>query len=317
MCPSLRVRRVARMPYMEKRKDGWLWVQRRVPRHLQRVIGSQWLRENTKTKDEPEYNKRSLPIIAKHNAILEQAERLSGLRPIIDSDGEVHPIRYILYGGFFPREGNLIYDQYGIFTINGNPPLDAIPVMLDERIVGYRLRNGEPVISGDDTCESWLKIKDKVHRFEGHWRDPLLEMSPVIRDGLIHHYRLIKNGETANSGVQAPQPVEFPDIIDLWAAERSIRPDTKRSTAAHIRRLTDFLGHTDMTRVSTDDIVQFRGALLKTGKVTERTAANHLMTITTLFYFAVATGKIGNNPVKGVGLKFKADPSAEPPSVPH
>lgn len=68
------------MPYMEKRKDGWLWVQRRVPRDLVPIIGSQWLRENTKTKDPPEYDRRSLPIIAKHNAILEQAERLSGFR---------------------------------------------------------------------------------------------------------------------------------------------------------------------------------------------------------------------------------------------
>lgn len=203
-----------------------------------------------------------------------------------------------------------------IFTINGYPPLDAIPVMLDEHIVGYRLREGEPVISGDYTCESWLKIKDKVHRFEGHWRDPLPEMSPVMRDGRIHHYRFIKTGEAATPAIQAGQPVEFADIIDLWAAERSIRPDTRRSATAHIRRLIDFLGHTDMAQVSKDDIVQFREALLKSGKVTERTAANHLMTITALFNFAVAKGKIGSNPAKGVGLKPKADTQAEPQSLP-
>src|SRR6202011_1074335 len=53
--------------------------------------------------------------------------------------------------------------------------------------------------------------------------------------------------------------------------------ESKRSAAIHSARLTDFLGHTYMARLTEDDIVTFRGALLKSGKVTERTVANHLM----------------------------------------
>jgi hypothetical protein len=60
---------------MEKRKDGWLWVQRRVPLHLQPILKKQWLRENTRTKDVAEYNRRASVIIARHTEELKAAQK--------------------------------------------------------------------------------------------------------------------------------------------------------------------------------------------------------------------------------------------------
>lgn len=303
------------MPYMEKRKDGWLWVQRRVPLHLQPIIGSQWLRENTRTKDAAEYNRRVPTIITKHNILLANAEIVSKIKPIIDGDGEVHPVSYPLFG---VAMGSLITDDPhfpmpAIASVTGYPPPEAVPVYRgrDNIILGWRFP-GDPIPDSDP------RIRDKIFHCTSQLRDPLADMIPMSWDGkTIHAYRLLEPGEASPFATQALQPVEFADIIDLWAAKRTINLLTRRSATAHIRRLTDFLGHTNMARLTNDDIVQFRASLLKSGKVTERTAANHLMTIKTLFNFAVANGKIGSNPVKGVGFELKADPpAAGPQSVP-
>ena len=235
------------MPYMEKRTDGWLWVQRRVPSHLQPILKKQWLRENTKTKDEARYNHLSLSIIAQHNEELKAAQK-----------------------------------QYGRQKRN---PLEKL-----------------------------LELKAEMEALNIR-----IDQANELLEGPVMAYKLGAPPKTVppqSIPVESTNPVEFADIIDLWAAERSVRPDSRRSATAHIRRLTDFLGHTDMAQVSKDDIVQFRGALLKSGKVTERTVANHLITIRTLFNFAVPNGKIGSNPAKGVGLKPKADTQAEPQSLP-
>jgi hypothetical protein len=302
------------MPYMEKRKDGWLWVQRRVPRDLVPILKRQWLRENTRTRDVAEYNRRSLAIIAKHDTLLASSEVISKIKPIIDVDGEVYPVSYRLFG---VAMGSLITDdpQFpmpAVAVVSGYPPPEAVPVYRnrDNIILGWRFP-GDPIPDSDP------RINEKITHCTSQLRDPLVDMIPMSRDGkTIRAYLFLEPGEDAPLAPQAHQPVEFTDIIDLWAAERSVRPDSRRSATAHIRRLTDFLGHTDMARVSKDDIVHFRGALLKSGKITERTVANHLITIRTLFNFAVANGKIVSNPAKGVGLKAKADTPVEPQSLP-
>jgi Phage integrase, N-terminal SAM-like domain len=234
------------MPYMEKRKDGWLWVQRRVPLHLQPILRKQWFRENTRTKDVAEYNRRAPEIIARHTEELKVAQKQ------------------------------------------------------------YERQKRTPL-------EKLLELKVEVEALNVR----IVQANEHL-EGAVMAYKLgvlPKTIPPKSIPVASAFPVEFADIIDLWATERSIRPDTKRSAATHIARLTDFLGHTDMARLTKNDIVQFRGALLKSGKVNERTAANHLMTITTLFNFAVANGKIGSSPVKGVGFELKADPAAESQSV--
>jgi hypothetical protein len=234
------------MPYMEKRKDGWLWVQRRVPLHLQPILTKQWLRENTRTKDVVEYNRRAPAIIARHTEELKATQKQ------------------------------------------------------------YERQQRTPL-------EKLLELKAEMEALNIR-----IDQANEHLEGAVKAYELgipPKTISPKSSPVASANPVGFADIIELWAAERSIRPNTKRSAAIHIERLTDFLGHTDMARLTKDDIVQFRGSLLKSGKLKKRTVANHLMTITTLFNFAVANGKIGSNPVKGVGLKLKADPPAESQSV--
>jgi hypothetical protein len=235
------------MPYMEKRKDGWLWVQRRVPLHFQPILRKKWLRENTQTKDAAEYNRRAQAIIARHTEELKTAQKQyerqkrTPLEKLLELKAEMEAL-----------------------TVR----IDQVNEHLERAVMAYKQGAAPKTISPKSI--------------------------PVV---------------SAN-------PVEFAEIIDLWAAERCIRPNTKRSAAIHIARLTDFLGHTYVARLTEDDIVQFRGALLKSGKVTERTVANHLMSISTLFNFAVAKGKTGSNPVKGVGMKLKADHPAKSQSVP-
>ncbi len=235
------------MPYMEKRKDGWLWVQRRVPLHLQPILNKQWLRDNTRTKDVAEYNRRALTIIARHTGELKAAQKQ------------------------YERQKRTPLEK----LLELKAEMEALTIRIDE-------------------------VNEQLERAVMSYR----------------HGFLPKTIPPKSTPIVSTNPVDFAEIIDLWAAERSIRPDTKRSATIHIERLTDFLGHADMARLTKDDIVQFRGALRKSGKVNERTVANHLITISTLFNFAVAKGRIGSNPVKGVGLKLKADHPAGSQSVP-
>jgi hypothetical protein len=236
------------MPYMEKRKDGWLWVQRRVPRQLVPLLNRQWLRENTRTKDVAEYNRRAPAIIVRHAEELKAAQK-----------------------------------QY---ERQQRTPLDKL----------LELKTEMEALA--------VRVEQANEHIEGAFMAYRIGAPPKI-------FPPIKS-----TPLESANPVEFADIIDLWAAKRSIRPETKRSATIHIRRLTDFLGHTDMARVTKDDMVRYKQSLLKSGGVKKRTIANRLGMVTTLFNFAVATGKIGNNPTKGVGLKPKADTPAEPRSLP-
>src|SRR5258708_32034251 len=114
-------------------------------------------------------------------------------KPIIDADGEVHPIAYSLFG---VAMGSSITDDPhfpmpAIAFVSGYPPAEAVPVYRtrDNAILGWRFP-GDPIPDSDP------RIREKITHCSSQLRDPLVDMIPMSWDGkTIHAYLFLEPGE--------------------------------------------------------------------------------------------------------------------------
>jgi integrase len=83
-----------------------------------------------------------------------------------------------------------------------------------------------------------------------------------------------------------------------WEQETRPAPSTLSTWRGQVRQLQQHLGHDDPRRVTRDDVVAWKNALLERGLKGIRNG--HLAAIKTLFNYGVANGLLKHNPAQGV-----------------
>jgi integrase len=98
--------------------------------------------------------------------------------------------------------------------------------------------------------------------------------------------------------------VSFSDLFAGWKTETGPRTRTASEFQRAIDRLSDFLSHTDASRVGGEDIAAFKANLLAGGK-SSKTVKNNLSAIGAIYGWAVRNHRIKLNPTTGVTIKVK------------
>jgi integrase len=92
-----------------------------------------------------------------------------------------------------------------------------------------------------------------------------------------------------------------------WKAERKPNQRTEYEWERVLDRLSHHLGHSDVSRVTRDDIIAWKDALVASGK-NPKTVNNHLAVVHALFNWAVANGRMNANPAARVRVAVKRKP---------
>lgn len=103
------------------------------------------------------------------------------------------------------------------------------------------------------------------------------------------------------------EPLHFRNLIERWAKVRDVVEKTKYEWTAKIGKLTRFVGHDDMRRMTGKNIVDWRDHLLDEG-ASHKTVDNLLTVAKTLFNFAIADKLLSENPAKGVNVTVREEP---------
>jgi len=107
-------------------------------------------------------------------------------------------------------------------------------------------------------------------------------------------------------------PVKFndtegDDLIAKWATWRKVRPKTVYEARRIMRKLTDFVGQDDLTRLARADIERWIEHLDQQGAA-PKTVAGHLLTLKTLTNFAVEKEILADSPATRVNYRAKPNP---------
>ena len=97
------------------------------------------------------------------------------------------------------------------------------------------------------------------------------------------------------------------DLIAKWAKWRKPRPKTVYETRRIMRKLTNFVGFDDLTRLSKADVERWLEHLDDTGAA-PKTLEGHLLTLKMLANFAAEKDMISDNPIAKVRYRAKANP---------
>jgi integrase len=143
--------------------------------------------------------------------------------------------------------------------------------------------------------------------------DQLLRQSPAVLDNLFERFDLNLPQAVANGSKVMP----FKTIISEWAKERKVAPPGERSFTTKAERFVAFIREhhrvadaDDMSRVSPEEVIDYKNELLKTD-LDHDTIANHLSALRTLFRYAKRNRKIPSDPMIDVVFRAKSDGRAK------
>jgi integrase len=91
-------------------------------------------------------------------------------------------------------------------------------------------------------------------------------------------------------------------LLSAWAAERRPAPATLRKYKGAFRQVTRVLGIEDLRKISRDAAVKFKEVRLGEGK-DPGTVADEMITLSTLYKWAVVNAKVTENPFAGLAPK--------------
>lgn len=274
-------------------KTGVYWFRRVVPAPLRELIGRTEFKETLGTKDPAEARRRYPVIAAKYDAIIEQARTGA---PAELSHQQIMALAGAWYAQRLAEaEMNPPGDAEGLRDLAGdyNAILENGPKSEGRKIIGSEadevLRKAALFVSKD----SREKLADQMFELETR----MIWMLAKRADGDYRPDEFV-------AGIpkfQRETKVSFKRIFEGWAKERQPDSKTLYDWDRQIETLAAFLGHTDASRATEDDIIRWKQALIDQEK-SAATINKYLTTARTVFGWAVENKLIAKNPAEGVSV---------------
>jgi hypothetical protein len=111
---------------------------------------------------------------------------------------------------------------------------------------------------------------------------------------------------TPVSAPSSQKPVRFESLIKGWAAERRPVEKTVYEWTRVMRQLEKFLGHDDARRVTGENFVAWKGAMVEEGLRPKTIQDAKLAPMRAVFEWGFKNKLISANPAEGVSLEVKS-----------
>lgn len=103
--------------------------------------------------------------------------------------------------------------------------------------------------------------------------------------------------------------IGFDELVKAWAAEKRPSAKTAYEWQRVVRQFTTFLGHDDAARLTPDDLIAWKGALVESGSQAKTIRDAKLAPIRAILQWAVDNRRLASNPAERIVIDVKTKPS--------
>lgn len=282
-------------------KTGIYWFRGKVPAALRSVAGKELVTWTLMTKDGTEALKRWPDALRRWETKKAEWGRRANAQALTKERAkEVAAV----WGAWVAGGGKL--DRGGVDRVpKGYEPHHAIY----ERVA---VHSQEALrLAGVEATEDTLKVlHDEMFMMVlGAYRDSIsrerakADGIPVWQDFLAVTRARYPNAVAPVEVISPSKPLlTFKAAWDAWKAVTPSSPRTVDDALRVLKQLETFLGHSDATNVSREDLLRWREAMKADGK-TNTTWNNRLSYVSEVFKRAVADGRLPINPAEGLRLE--------------
>jgi hypothetical protein len=308
-------------------KTGIYWLRKGVPEDLRAAIGKREEKFSLKTRD---------PVEAKRlhaEALAALEDRWANLRaPTRKLDNsELHRIsitlqeRWIEFGELPNIDWDTeIGDDLWERKVGGSSR--KIPILIPEPGESYRYPRQCCVSHEEDELESWCLDRAKeVISANGLKVDEedRLKIAKAVSVGAQRAALVLMRREKGDFRPLSPtnvappptdtrakdkprEQVTFESLLDGWAAEKRPTAKTSYSWRKVLEQLGDFVGHKDAARLTADDLLRWKAALLEAGLRTKTIRDSKIAPLRAILQWGVDNRKLTANPASRIPVDARA-----------
>ena len=122
-------------------------------------------------------------------------------------------------------------------------------------------------------------------------------------------YGGLPDAPRAESARVSQPEVKFAELLDGWAKETKPVEKTAYQWARVFDQFAGFLGHDDARRVTVDDVVRWKGALVESGLKAKSIRDSRLAPVRAVLGWGAANRRLAQNVAERVTIDLKAKPS--------
>lgn len=300
--------------------SGFYWLRKGVPEDLRALVGKREEKRSLLTRD---------PVEAKRlhaEALAELEVRWANLRagPKALTEREAHQMAVPIHDRWLAQYRDNPSSQTKWDTRLG--PLLFLPPKSSPLLQSYditdllaidkdalRLSEMEGwCLSGADDClisqglkvdgdSRWLLAKAIAAAVQR----ASLTLARLARGETLESSLFTSNTAVPNIAPAPQKPVPFESLIKGWASERRPVEKTVYEWTRVMRQLEKFLGHDDARRVTGDNFVAWKGAMVQEGLRSKTIQDAKLAPMRAVFEWGFKNKLIPANPAEGVSLEVK------------
>lgn len=302
-----------RMPTPWKHpKTGVYWLRRRVPEHLQALVGRAEIRNSLGTKDPSEAKRRFAVAIADLDS--KWANLLAGSKAISELEALEHarPFYQELFSAFAanPSAQDRWDTEIGAKCFPANPSNRSAAEIMSITEVDIRralqesrcmdLASGYLTTKGLTTDE--VGTRTVAAAIARAFQTAALDLH-ALADGVLRQQPASTRTEAAHTvqlAALAPSA-----LVAGWKNEKRPTIKTEYAFTRVLGELMTFLGHDDVARVAASDIAAWKANLLGRGLAAKTVRDSKLAPVRALFQWGVDNAKLGLNPAARLGITLK------------
>ncbi|WP_322518289.1 DUF6538 domain-containing protein [Rhodopseudomonas palustris] len=301
--------------------SGVYWLRRAVPEDLRALVGKREEKRSLQTRDPAEAKRRHAAALADLES--RWANLRAGPKPI--TEREAHKLVAFVYDEWLEQHREhpsaKTFWQVGLVDRLFVDPEDRPPRSPSDIKSYFTIEEGSlKVREMEDWC---LQEAQSILRWKGlstelgNTRTVARALARAVERASLTLQRWA-NGESDSSSYHlasvapglstAPpqEPLPLPDIVQRWAAERRPAEKTLYEWSRVVRQLGDFLNQTDARRITEEDLIRWKSAMVADGLRPKTIQDAKLAPIRAILQWAVQNKLLKSNPAEGVTLDAKS-----------
>ncbi|WP_458437498.1 DUF6538 domain-containing protein [Methylorubrum extorquens] len=296
------------------------WLRRRVPADLVAVVGRKEVTLSLGTKDPAEAKRRFADELAKLEA--RWAALRQGSRSLTEI--EAHGLAREVHDWWLQKHQSNPSEQ-GFWRTDLAHKLWAALAAVDAQTVldGFLHGSIDPDRQSvremkawcEQTAERLLETRGLIVDEVGRVRLAKAVSAAVQRASLaLSRYAQGEfDGTPVVANTQAPslarsneqKAISFEDLVKGWSAEKHPAQKTLYEWKRVVGQFAAFLGHEDATRVTPDDVIRWKEALIAKGLSPKTISDGKLVAVRTILQWGAENRRLASNPAERVSMNVK------------
>ncbi|MEY9135039.1 integrase [Bradyrhizobium diazoefficiens] len=302
-------------------KTGIYQLRRAVPEDLRALVGKREEKVSLQTRDPAEAKQRFATALAELE--VRWANLRAGPKPLAES--EAHHLAVAEHNSWLktysdnPSQQNRWDVRLGdwLFGARGSAPLlepgsfrsDSSQEWLKIRLMEQEcLETAKRYLATHGIHDDWLNQQTMARAVGAAIQRACLTLLKLARGETLPQFAFsltrLPAGPPAS---QAPlQVTSFQDLLDGWKAERRPVAKTIYEWSRVVRELEKYLGHTDARRLTSENLVDWKRALVTAGLRAKTIQGAKLSPVRAILQWGVQNKLLSSNAAEGISLDVKA-----------